>query len=137
MGFGGDILGAVFGIAREGHIGGAAIVLAMVGAFAGCVVSWFIVERLPDQRDPDRIGPSSMKVQIAGSRCTQCDSGIATAHDGALCPRCGDTVHLTCGPAHDEAKHPETIDYRSNAKKKKKKKKKSEVEAASDNSPAA
>jgi hypothetical protein len=43
-------------------------------------------------------------------------------------------VHITCGPAHDEAKHPETIDYRANAKKKKKKKK---IEAASDESPAA
>lgn len=134
LGLGGDILGVAVGVTRSGEAGGLAVLFAIVGAFIGSAIGALIVERLPDIRDPDRVGPSSMKVQIAGSRCTQCEGGIATALDGALCPRCGETVHLTCGPAHDQAKHPEAQDYRSEAKKKKKRKK---IEAASDESPAA
>jgi hypothetical protein len=136
LGFGGEVVGVVVGITAEGGAGGLAVLLGIGGAIAGCGVAAVIVDGLADLRDPERTGPSSMKVQIAGSTCTMCQGGIATALDGAQCPRCSETVHMTCGPAHDEAKHPQTIDYRSNAKKKKKKKKSADV-AAYDGSPAA
>ncbi|MBL8742589.1 MAG: hypothetical protein JNK04_15890 [Myxococcales bacterium] len=131
LGFGGEIVGVGAGIAVEGSVGGIAIVLALLGALVGCAIAAVIVDRLPDIRDPDRVGPSSMKVQIAGSTCAMCQGNIPTALDGAACHRCGDVVHLTCGPAHDEAKHAQTSDYRSNAKKKKKKPTKADANEAS------
>lgn len=133
LGLLGDFGGVFLGYFFSGEVGGLSVLLAIGGAFLGCAIGSVITDQLPDIRDPDRVGPSSMKAQVAGSRCTQCDSGISTSLEGAVCPRCGETVHNSCGPAHDRAKHPEASNDRPNAKKKKKKKK----EAASEESPAA
>ena len=103
LGFGGEILGATAGFFNGGN--GMALMLGIVGALVGCGIAAVVVGRLLDVRYPDRMGPSSMKAQIAGSLCATCQGNILSALDGRLCPTCGETVHHACEAAHVEATH--------------------------------